>query len=488
MKQNIAFKEYKTLQSIQVDLSDNKLTCVDLVTHYLGRIEASKHLNAYVEVYEAEALKRALDLDEKFRTNPDAIGKLFGMVIAIKDVICYKNHEVTAASEILKGFKSLFSATAIENLLAEDAIIIGRVNCDQFAMGSSNENSVYGAVKNAANENHVSGGSSGGSAVAVQADTCLAALGSDTGGSVRQPAAFCGTVGFKPTYGRISRHGLIAYASSFDQIGVLTKSVSDAALLLEVMAGSDEYDSTASDIPVPNYSKHLTFEKKAKIAYFDSALNHRSLDANIRQRTFELIDNLKQNGHEVEAVSFDLLDYLIPTYYVLTTAEASSNLSRFDGIRYGYRSQNATDFQETYLKSRTEGFSEEVKRRIILGTFVLSSGYYDAYFTKAQQVRRMITEQTQAILKEYDFILMPTTPSPAFKIGDNLKDPLEMYLADIYTVQANLVGIPAISLPLAIHPNGLPFGVQFFADKFKEAELLSFSQYVLTSLIEQAAM
>jgi aspartyl-tRNA(Asn)/glutamyl-tRNA(Gln) amidotransferase subunit A len=488
MKQKLAVKKYLTLQSIQDDLSTDKLTLVDLVTYYLGRIEASKHLNAYVEVYETEALKRASELDEKFRTNPESVGKLFGMVIAIKDVICYKNHRVTAASKILEGFTSLFSATAIDNLLAEDAIIIGRVNCDQFAMGSTNENSVYGAVKNAANEDYVSGGSSGGSAVAVQADTCLAALGSDTGGSVRQPAAFCGTVGFKPTYGRISRHGLIAYASSFDQIGVLTKSVSDAALLTEVMAGSDEYDSTASDLPVPNYSKHLTFDKKVKIAYFDTALNHRNLDINIRQRTVELIDNLKQDGHEVEAVSFDLLDYLIPTYYVLTTAEASSNLSRFDGIRYGYRSPNATDFQETYLKSRTEGFSEEVKRRIILGTFVLSSGYYDAYFTKAQQVRRMITAQTQAILKEYDFILMPTTPSTAFKIGDNLKDPLEMYLADIYTVQANLVGIPAISLPLSIHPNGLPFGVQFFADKFKEAELLSFSQYVSTALTEQTVL
>jgi aspartyl-tRNA(Asn)/glutamyl-tRNA(Gln) amidotransferase subunit A len=484
MKQNIAFKTYKTLQSIQADLSDGNLTCVDLVTHYLERIEASKHLNAYVEVYEDEALKRASELDEKYQKNPDSVGKLFGMVIAIKDVICYKNHEVTAASKILEGFTSLFSATAVENLLAEDAIIIGRVNCDQFAMGSTNENSVYGAVKNAANEAYVSGGSSGGSAVAVQAGTCLAALGSDTGGSVRQPAAFCGTVGFKPTYGRISRHGLIAYASSFDQIGVLSHSVSDAALLVEVMAGSDEYDSTASDIPVPNYSKQLYFDKKVKIAYFDTALNHRSLDATIRQRTFDLIDNLKQDGHEVAAVSFDLLDFLIPTYYVLTTAEASSNLSRFDGVRYGYRSPNAMDFQETYLKSRTEGFSEEVKRRIILGSFVLSSGYYDAYFTKAQQVRRMITEQTRKILNEYDFILMPTTPTTAFKIGKSLKDPVEMYLADIYTVQANLVGIPAISLPLSTHPNGLPFGVQFFADNFKEEALLSFSHYVSTALLD----
>jgi aspartyl-tRNA(Asn)/glutamyl-tRNA(Gln) amidotransferase subunit A len=484
MAAEIASSKYKTLQSVQADLLSDKITCKDLVTYYLGRIEASKHLNAYVEIYESEALKCASELDEKFRTNPESVGKLFGMVIAIKDVICYANHEITAASKMLKGFTSLFSATAVENLLAADAIIIGRVNCDQFGMGSTNENSIYGAVKNAANENHVAGGSSGGSAVAVQADTCLAALGSDTGGSVRQPAAFCGTVGLKPTYGRVSRHGLIAYASSFDQIGVLTKSVSDAALILEVMAGTDEYDSTVSDIPVPTFSKSLDLKKKVKVAYYESALNHRSLDADIRQRTFELIDNLKKDGHEVEAVSFDLLDYLIPTYYVLTTAEASSNLSRFDGVRYGHRSPDATNFQETYLKSRTEGFSEEVKRRIMLGTFVLSSGYYDAYFTKAQQVRRMISERTREIFEKYDFILMPTAPSTAFKIGDNLKDPVEMYLADIYTVQANLAGIPAISIPLSIHPNGLPFGVQFFADKFKEEHLLAFSQYVSEALID----
>lgn len=486
MDKEIALKKYQSLQSVQKDLTQGVTTCEKLVQYYLKQIEATRHLNAYVEVYEEEALKCASKLDKKYSSNPDSMGKLFGMVIAVKDVICHKDHKVTAASKILEGFTAVFSATAIERLLDEDAIIIGRVNCDQFAMGSTNENSIYGSVRNAANENHVAGGSSGGSAVAVQADTCLAALGSDTGGSVRQPAAFCGNIGLKPTYGRISRHGLIAYASSFDQIGVITKSVYDAAILLEVMAGSDDYDSTTSNLPVPNYSKGLTFEEvtenKVKIAYFDSALNHDSLDANIRQKTFDLIENLKEKGHTVEAVSFDLLDYLIPTYYVLTTAEASSNLARFDGIRYGHRSPNATNFNETYLKTRTEGFSEEVKRRIMLGTFVLSSGYYDAYYTKAQQVRKMITDKTRAILAEYDFILMPTAPTTAFKLGNNLKDPVEMYLADIYTVQANLVGIPAISLPLAIHPNGLPFGVQLFADKFKEEELLSFAQYIQNQL------
>jgi aspartyl-tRNA(Asn)/glutamyl-tRNA(Gln) amidotransferase subunit A len=470
-----AKRKYQSLQAVQTDLFNNKIQLSELVNYYLNQIEATKNLNAYVEVYTEEAQKRALELEQKFQENPDSVGKLFGMIIAIKDVICYKNHELTAASKILKGFTAVFSATAVERLLQEDAIIIGRVNCDQFAMGSTNENSIYGTVKNAIDNERVAGGSSGGSAVAVQADTCLAALGSDTGGSVRQPAAFCGNIGFKPTYGRISRYGLIAYASSFDQIGIISDSIYDAAILLEIMAGSDEYDSTASEKVVPNYSKNLAFNGNAKIAYFDAALNHKSLDAEIRQSTYDLIEDLKSKGNTVEAVPFDLLEFLIPAYYVLTTAEASSNLARFDGIRYGYRSPNATNFEETYLKSRTEGFSEEVKRRILLGTFVLSSGYYDAYYTKAQKVRRLITERTNAVLAEYDFILMPTAPTTAFKIGNSLKDPVAMYLADVYTVQANLTGIPAVSLPLGTHTDGLPFGVQFFGNKFEEEKLLAFA-------------
>ena len=481
MKQQALIEKYQSLTDIQQDLNEGVITIESLVDYYLKQIEDTRDLNAYVEVYEEEARKRALELDKKLKENPTKVGKLHGMIIAVKDVICHKDHEVTAASKILKGFSSLFSATAIERILEEDAIIIGRVNCDQFAMGSTNENSVYGAVKNAANPAYVAGGSSGGSAVAVQANTCLAALGSDTGGSVRQPAAFCGNIGFKPTYGRISRHGLIAYASSFDQIGVISKSVYDAAILLEVMSGSDEYDSTASTIPVPSYSTTLNekvVKPKRKIAYFESALNHNGLDETIRQETNSLIERLKEEGHEVTPVRFDLLEYLVPTYYVLTTAEASSNLARFDGIRYGYRSPDAVDFQETYLKSRTEGFSEEVKRRIMLGAFVLSSGYYDAYYTKAQQVRRLITNKTREILTTYDFILMPTTPTTAFKLGDAVKNPVEMYLADIYTVQANLTGIPAVSIPLSTHANKLPFGVQFFADKFEEESLLTFAQYV----------
>jgi len=474
-----------TLREIQADLLSGKTTIAATVESYLKNIEATKQLNIYVEVYADEARQRAADLDKKIKSQPDNLGVLFGMVVSIKDVICQAGHGVTAASKILEGFESLYSATAVERILAEDVIIIGRTNCDQFAMGSTNENSVYGPTLNAADPSKVPGGSSGGAAVSVQADTCLAALGSDTGGSVRQPAAFCGVVGMKPTYGRISRYGLLAYASSFDQIGVLSRSVEDIACLLKVMAGEDAMDSTSSRQEVPDYEAVLKsdFSEKKKIAYFDTAVNHASIDADIRQQTLDLIARLKADGHTVETVDFDYLDYIIPAYYVLTTAEASSNLSRYDGIRYGYRHPDARDLQETYEMSRTEGFSKEVKRRIMLGTFVLSAGYYDAYYSKAQKVRRLIQDKTLEILADYDFILMPTSPAPAFNLGEKTSDPVEMYLADIYTVQANIAGIPAINLPLGTHKSGLPIGVQFMAKHFQEADLLSFSNYVLRKII-----
>ena len=432
---------------------------------------------SYIEIFAEEALEKASILQAKFEANPTSVGRLFGMIISIKDVICYKGHKVTAASKILEGFESLFSATAVERILAEDVIIIGRVNCDQFAMGSTNENSVYGATRNAINPSKVPGGSSGASAVSVQADTCLASLGTDTGGSVRQPAAFCGIVGMKPTYGRVSRYGLLAYGSSFDQIGTLTHSVEDAALLLEIMAGQDDFDATSSSKSVESYSNALIFDKKAKIAYIETAVHHEGLDADVSRLTLETIEKLRQQGHQVEPVSFDILEYLIPAYYVLTTAEASTNLSRYDGVRFGYRNPDAKDLYETYTKSRTEGFSTEVKRRIMLGTFVLSAGYFDAYYAKAQKVRRLLQECTQDIFKEYDFILLPTSPTPAWNIGESLADPVAMYLADIFTVHANMVGIPAIALPIGESKDGLPIGVQFMADKFQEAELLAFANH-----------
>ena len=472
--------KYISLLQIRKEIQEGRTTCSQVLAYYLDQIEKSRDLNVYIEVFAEEALARAQALDAKYQEDPNSVGRLFGMVIAIKDVLCYKGHSVTASSKILEGFTSIFSATAVQRLLDEDAIIIGRVNCDEFAMGSTNENSHYGPVKNGVDPTKVPGGSSGGSAVAVQMDTCLAALGSDTGGSVRQPASFCGVIGMKPTYGRISRYGLLAYGSSFDQIGILAHSISDTALLLEIMAGADDFDSTASQQPVEAYSQKLQYEGKGKIAYFRSVLEHESLDPGVKALAQRTIDQLISRGHTVEAVDFDLLDYIIPAYYVLTTAEASSNLSRYDGIRFGYRSPHAHDLESTYKRSRTEGFGTEVKRRIMLGAFVLSAGYYDAYYGKAQKVRRLIQDRTKKIFEEYDFIMMPAAPGPAWNLGEKADDPVAMYLADIFTVQANMTGIPAICLPLGIHPDGLPVGMQFMADKLQETKLLAFANHVLT--------
>jgi aspartyl-tRNA(Asn)/glutamyl-tRNA(Gln) amidotransferase subunit A len=416
-------------------------------------------------------------MDEK-RASGKA-GKLAGMVIGIKDVLVYKDHEANASSKILKGFISQFTASAVQRLIDEDAIIIGRLNCDEFGMGSSNENSVHGKVLNAADESRVPGGSSGGSAVAVQANLCTVSLGTDTGGSVRQPAAFTGLVGIKPTYSRVSRWGLIAYASSFDTIGVFSRNVKDNALVLETMAGSDNYDSTVSKKPVPNYSELLHFDKRAKVAYLKETLESSALQQEIKENTIAVLEKLKQEGHEVEEVNFPLMKYGLPTYYILTTAEASSNLSRFDGVKFGYRSPNAHNLESMYKKTRSEGFGEEVKRRIMLGTFVLSASYYDAYFTKAQKVRRLIKEFTENLLTKYDYIIMPTTPSTAFKFGEHSNDPVAMYLEDLFTVQASVSGVPAISLPNGRDKKGLPIGIQVVANSFKEAELYAFANYLM---------
>jgi aspartyl-tRNA(Asn)/glutamyl-tRNA(Gln) amidotransferase subunit A len=372
----------------------------------------------------------------------------------------------------------------VDRLLAEDAIIIGRTNCDEFAMGSSNENSYYGNVKNPLNGKLTPGGSSGGAAASVTAGMCLAALGSDTGGSIRQPASFCGVVGLKPTYGRVSRHGLIAYASSFDQIGPITRSIADAALLTQIISGPDDYDSTLSQKEVPDFSnllKEKTKEEKKKIAYLDCYVEHEGIHPAVKDKTLELLRKLEAEGHQVERISFDYLDYLVPAYYVLTTAEASSNLARYDGIHYGYRSANATDLQSTYYKSRTEGFGPEVKRRIMLGTYVLSAGYYDAYFSKAQKVRRIVQDATNEVLEKFDFILSPTTPHPAFALGSQKDDPIKMYLEDIFTVQANLAGLPAISLPLYQVDENSPFGIQLMSKAFSEVALLQFSNHLINT-------
>lgn len=472
-------KDYRSLQAVQADLFSGKINCVQLTSEYLKRIREHEQLNIFLETFEDSALNKAKEVDEKIAYKQ--AGKLAGMVISIKDNICYKGHRVSASSKILEGFESLYSATVVERLLAEDAIIIGRTNCDEFAMGSSNENSAYGAVKHPNIENKVPGGSSGGAAASVAAGMCLASLGSDTGGSIRQPASFCGNIGLKPTYGRISRHGLIAYASSFDQIGPFTNCIEDSALLLEVMAGKDDYDSTLSAREVPVYSKTInesTSDKK-RIAYLDCYVEHEGLNEEVKNRTVEIIKSLEAEGHTVEKISFDLLDQLVPAYYVLTTAEASSNLARYDGVHFGYRSPNATDLLSTYVKSRSEGFGPEVKRRIMLGTYVLSAGYYDAYYSKAQKVRRIVKEQTRKVLADYDFIISPTTPHPAFDLNSQVDDPIKMYLEDIFTVQANIAGLPAISLPLGETNEKHPFGIQLMADLFQEEKLLSFSKQLM---------
>ena len=470
-------KSFASLSEIKREIAIGEVTVEKLVKGYLNKIASNTHLNAFNEVFESDALVSARNVDSRIKQG--TAGKLAGMVIAIKDNICFKGHKVSASSKILQGFTSVYSSTIVERLLAEDAVIIGRCNCDEFGMGASNENSFYGPVKNFADNTRVGGGSSGGSAVAVQAGMCHAAIGTDTGGSVRQPAAFCGLVGLKPTYGRISRHGIIAYASSFDQIGPITKSVEDAALLLEVMAGPDEYDSTLANVKVPSFTEKMEKPGPKKIAYLQEALSSPGVDSEVKNALAKYIDKLRADGHTVKPIAFEYLDYIVPTYYVLAMAEASSNLSRYDGVHYGYRSPAATDLISTYKKSRSEGFGKEVKRRIMLGTFVLSAGYYDAYFAKAQKVRRLIREKTDAILKEYDFILIPTAPEPAFPLGRKEKDPVTTYLSDIFTVQASLTGAPAISLPAGNNNEGLPLGLQLLTRHFEEQELLNFSKYFL---------
>ena len=450
------------------------VSVLEIVEQYLFEIKKNQHLNCFLEVFEDSVRNQAKTVDEKIKNG--SAGKLAGMVIGLKDNLCYKDHKVSASSKILEGFESLFTATAVQRLIDEDAVIIGRLNCDEFAMGSSNENSAFGPVRNNLNTSLVPGGSSGGSAVAVSAGLCTVALGSDTGGSIRQPASFTGTYGLKPTYGRISRYGLIAYASSFDQIGPFANSLDDVALVTEIMSGVDEYDSTSSSKSVDKYSVHEKVSG-AKIAVIKEAVAHAGIDPEIKNFIQETINKLRKDGHVVEEVSFPYLDYMVPTYYVLSTAEASSNLSRFDGVHYGYRSPNAKGVEETYKKSRSEGFGPEVKRRIMAGTFVLSHGYYDAYYTKGQKVRRILKDKTDEILNSYDAILMPTTPNTAFELNA-VKDPISMYLQDIFTVHANLTGNPAISLPLGKHSNGMPFGLQLMTRHFEEKRLFDIAAYI----------
>ncbi|NDH77793.1 MAG: Asp-tRNA(Asn)/Glu-tRNA(Gln) amidotransferase subunit GatA [Flavobacteriia bacterium] len=447
-------------------------TTAQAVEQFLSKIEATQDLNIFLEVWADEAREHAKAVDAKIAAG--TAGKLAGMVIALKDNICYRGHKVSAASKILDGFESQFSATVVDRLLAEDAVFIGRTNCDEFAMGSGNENSAFGPVKNPLDPSKVPGGSSGGSAAAVAAGLCHVALGSDTGGSIRQPASFTGTIGFKPSYGRVSRHGLIAYASSFDQIGPFAANVEDAAKVMEVIAGPDDFDATAMQEAMAPAAKLAP----KKVAYLKTAVDNPAVDEHVKKAFLAQLELLENAGVVVEPVEFDLLDTLVPIYYILTTAEASSNLARFDGVHAGYRHPDSTDLESVYKKSRSEGFGVEVQRRIMLGTFVLSSGYYDAYFGKAQAARRLVQEWTDKMLEEYDLILCPTAPTTAFEIGREVSDPTVNYLEDIFTVQANIAGIPAVSIPMGVHPNGLPMGLQLMGAEGADMDVLAMAQWI----------
>ena len=471
-------EKYRSFDEIQFALKKGESDCQSIVKYYLQNIQTKAHLNAFVEVYAQSALEQAALVDAKIAQGK--AGKLAGMIVGIKDVLNYEGHPATAGSSILKGYISQYTATAVQRLIDEDAIVIGRLNCDEFGMGNSNEHSAYGKVYQELDPTRVPGGSSGGSAVAVQANLCTVSLGSDTGGSVRQPAAFTGVVGMKPSYSRVSRWGLIAYASSFDTIGVFSATVKDNALVLEVIAGYDEKDSTSSKEEVMSYSKLDIPKRLLKIAVLKEALHAQALQPEIKRNTLEVIEKLKSEGHEVQEVDFPQLKYVLPTYYILTTAEASANLSRFDGVKYGYRTPEAQNLEQLYKNSRSEGFGEEVKRRIMLGTFVLSASYYDAYFTKAQKVRRIIRDLTANLLTDFDYLLLPTTPTTAFKFGEHGGDPVAMYLEDLFTVQASVSGVPALSIPNGKDDSGMPIGLQVITNSFKEAELYAFGHYLST--------
>jgi len=424
-------------------------------------------LNSFLSVERTSALEQAAALDRSSDASP-----LKGFAIGIKDNICVKGMQATCGSRILGNYKAHYDATAVERLRAAGAVIVGKTNMDEFAMGSSNESSAFGIVKNPWDTERVPGGSSGGSAAAVASGVVRAALGSETGGSVRQPASFCGIAGLKPTYGRISRYGLVAFASSLDNIGIFGQNVPDVANVLSVIAGRDPLDSTSADVEVPDYAAELTGDINGKRIGIVRDLIGEGLDADVKNSIEDAIDNLKKLGAVPVDIALPHAKYGIAVYYIIATAEASSNLARFDGVRYGFRSEEAVGLRDMYMKTRDEGFGAEVKRRILLGTYVLSSGYYDAYYAKAQKVRALIKQDYIEAFKTCDAILTATSPTTAFKIGERLDDPLAMYLSDIFTVSANLAGVPAVSVPCGLASDGMPIGLQLVGNFWGEAEIL----------------
>ena len=464
-----------TVSSARAAVQERQTTAATLVENFYSKIEAKDRqagqINAYLNLTRERAFEQAKQLDA-IVDRGDPLPPLGGVPIAVKDVMVTRGIRTTAGSKILGNYVPAYDCTAIQRLEQAGAIILGKLNCDEFAMGSSNENSAWGPVRNPRDLSRVPGGSSGGSAASVAAGTAVAALGSDTGGSVRQPAAFCGVVGLMPTYGRVSRYGLIAFASSLDHIGPLTKSAKDAAIILRHLAGRDVMDTTSADVPVPDYEQEIGKPVRGLRIGVPKEYFPAEMDSEVRAAVESGLKLLAEAGCEIKTISLPHTRYAIPTYYVIATAEASSNLARYDGVRYGYRSPNARTLSEMYRRTRDEGFGAEVKRRIMLGTYALSAGYYDAYYLKAQKVRTLIAQDFLAAFKEVDSIVTPTTPTPAFKLGEKSDDPLAMYLADIFTVTASLARIPGISIPCGNSKDGLPIGMQILGRHFEEATIL----------------
>ena len=467
-----------TVESTRTAIREKEFTASRLVGEFYKKITAEDpEIQAYLAICEDRALHQAERIDD-LAGRGEPLPSLAGVPVAIKDVMVTKGVRTTAGSRILENFIPPYDCTAVERLESAGAIVLGKTNCDEFAMGSSNENSAYGPVRNPRDRSRVPGGSSGGSAAAVAAGTAVAALGSDTGGSIRQPAAFCGVVGLMPTYGRVSRYGLIAFASSLDHIGPLTKTVKDAAIILRHIAGRDPLDSTSADVPVPDYEQEIGKPVKGVKLGVPKEYFGEGLDAEVKSAVEAAIQQLAADGCEIVPISLPHTSYAIPTYYVIATAEASSNLARYDGVRYGYRSKQARTLSEMYRKSRDEAFGAEVKRRIMLGTYALSSGYYDAYYLKAQKVRTLLARDFEEAFRRVDAIVTPTTPTPAFKLGEKTDDPLAMYLADIYTVVGDLVGVPGISVPCGETKSGLPIGLQILGKHFDEPTVLRLAHAV----------
>jgi aspartyl-tRNA(Asn)/glutamyl-tRNA(Gln) amidotransferase subunit A len=460
-----------TIHEAKELLRHKTITAQELTDAFLQRIaqvEAKTH--AYLTVCRDTVRQEAKEADQRLQQGEEA--PLLGIPLAIKDVICTKGIRTTCGSRILENFVPPYDATVMQRLRNAGALLLGKTNMDEFAMGSSTENSAYGVTRNPWNTDTIPGGSSGGSAAAVAADECAAALGTDTGGSIRQPAACCGIVGLKPTYGRVSRFGLVAFASSLDQIGPMAKDVEDAALLLHIIAGKDPCDSTSADVPVPDFTRSLGQGVKGLRIGIPKEYFIAGIDPEVEEAVWRAIKLLADLGATYAETSLPHTEYAVATYYILAPSEASSNLARYDGVKYGYRTPVARNLRDMYCKTRAEGFGPEVKRRIMLGTYALSAGYYDAYYKKAQQVRTLIKEDFDQAFAQYDVIITPTAPTPAFRIGEKTDDPLQMYLSDIFTISVNLAGIPGISLPCGLTQNGLPIGLQIIGKPFDEATIL----------------